>query len=30
MDLLLLLFPKYAEHKFGSSRMHVQFVLQNA
>ena len=30
MDLLLLLFPEYAEHKFGSSAMHVQFVLQNA
>ena len=30
VDLLLLLFPEYAEHKFGSSAMHVQFVLQNA
>lgn len=29
MDLLLL-FPQYAEHKFGSSVMHAQFVLPNA
>jgi hypothetical protein len=30
MDLILLLFAEYEEHKFGSSAMHVQFVLQNA
>lgn len=30
MDLLLPLFPQCAEHKFGSSVMHVLFVLENA